>query len=225
MISRDKNKAYLTKWLDQVAGRDFKNVTFGSASIGVAKGVFDPSPKVTHSTQIIAKRLQNLEGKSVLDIGTGSGVLAIQAAKAGASRVCATDISAAAIECARMNIIDQGLLGTVKIEQADIFPAGSGERFDLIIANLPFVGPEKVVRRNLRLFAKKLEEKLAPGGAALIAWASFAECGLVDNVLSAHGFEFDRVTETRFGVEWYLYSASLEGKPDETDAESVAEFC
>ena len=48
-------------------------------------------------------------GRHVLDVGTGSGVLAIAAAKRGAMRVLATDIDATALRVARANILQNGV--------------------------------------------------------------------------------------------------------------------
>lgn len=77
--------------------------------------------------------------KRVLEIGTGSGCIAIALALAfPESRVMATDISAAALEVAARNIERHGLQGRVELVQADIFDGVSG-LFDLIVSNPPYV--------------------------------------------------------------------------------------
>jgi ribosomal protein L11 methyltransferase len=80
-------------------------------------------------------------GSLVLDQGTGSGILAIAAAKLGARAVDAVDISAVAVRTARENVAHNGLAGRVLVEQVrdDEPPGGAarGEtRYDLIVANI-----------------------------------------------------------------------------------------
>ena len=76
-------------------------------------------------------------GMSVLDVGTGSGILTIAAAKLGAGRIHALDVDAVAIRAARANVRANKLRRTVRLERralsADAEPPGE---FDLVIANL-----------------------------------------------------------------------------------------
>lgn len=76
---------------------------------------------------------------AVLDIGTGSGIIAIALAKHLASaRVTATDQSREALDLAEENIKFHGLEGRVSLAQADLYPEGS-EKFDCIISNPPYI--------------------------------------------------------------------------------------
>jgi release factor glutamine methyltransferase len=76
-------------------------------------------------------------GRSVLDVCTGSGMLAIAAARAGARRVTAIDISRRAVVAARLN----GLANGVRVEalRGDLFAPVRGRRFDLIVSNPPYL--------------------------------------------------------------------------------------
>ena len=78
----------------------------------------------THATtqlciQVLENRMKR-KGLSVLDVGTGSGILAIVAAKLGAQEVWAIDIDEVAIEGARENTEKNGVKGIVRIRKGGI---------------------------------------------------------------------------------------------------------
>lgn len=73
-------------------------------------------------------------GRSVLDVGTGSGILAIAARALGARRVAGFDVDPEAIRVARANSLLNP--GGDAIELACGSPEGTGERFDIVLANL-----------------------------------------------------------------------------------------
>ncbi|MGL4395802.1 MAG: 50S ribosomal protein L3 N(5)-glutamine methyltransferase [Hyphomicrobium sp.] len=78
--------------------------------------------------------------RSVLELCTGSGCLAILAALAFPNaRVVASDISRDALDVAARNVLDYDLLDRIALTQADGFDGLAAERFDLIIANPPYV--------------------------------------------------------------------------------------
>ena len=78
--------------------------------------------------------------RRVLDLCTGSGCLAILAARAfPRARVDASDVSAAALAVARINVSRHRLQKRVRLLRSDLFAALAGERYDLILANPPYV--------------------------------------------------------------------------------------
>jgi ribosomal protein L3 glutamine methyltransferase len=80
----------------------------------------------------------------ILEIGTGSGCMAIVCALAfPESSVVATDISPAALEVARRNVVRHEVADRVQLVEADLY-AGLTGTFDLIISNPPYVSPEEV---------------------------------------------------------------------------------
>jgi len=87
------------------------------------------------ATRLVAENLHDLDGLRVLDLGTGSGVLAILASKLGAENVVATDISERAIRIARRNAELNGV--EIDFRVGDLFDAVRDELFDLIICNPP----------------------------------------------------------------------------------------
>lgn len=77
---------------------------------------------------------------SVLDLCTGSGCLAILAAmRFENAHVCATDLSKDALEVAKINVAKHFPDGRVRLFHGDLFAPVAGQRFDLILANPPYV--------------------------------------------------------------------------------------
>ncbi len=82
---------------------------------------------------------------SILDLCTGSGCLAILAAGIfPEAEVDATDLSAAALEVARINIADHNYLNRINLLHGDLFEAVEGRCYELIIANPPYVAGAEV---------------------------------------------------------------------------------
>jgi SAM-dependent methyltransferase len=116
------------------------------------------------------------------DIGTGTGVLAAVLARRGVERVVATDQDDRALECARENIRQLGLLDRVEIVRADLFPEG---RATLAVCNPPWIPArpsspmERAVydpeSRMLRGFLTSLPRHLESGGEGWLILSDLAE--------------------------------------------------
>lgn len=99
----------------------------------------------------------------VLDLGTGSGCLAVAAAMAfPAAQVDALDISAAALEVAAINVHRHGLEARVRLMCSDHFAALDTERYDLIISNPPYI-PESSMDTLPREYAHEPSMALVAG--------------------------------------------------------------
>jgi len=85
-------------------------------------------------------------GSSVIDVGTGTGILAMVAAREGASSVLGIDVDPAAVACARMNVERNGLSEKVRIEQSDWESLDAIEA-DVVVANISTAVLERAVDR------------------------------------------------------------------------------
>jgi ribosomal protein L3 glutamine methyltransferase len=84
---------------------------------------------------------------SALDLCTGGGSLAILAARVFPNaRIEAVDVSAGALEVAQRNLKEHGLQDRIALKRGDLFAPVEGARFDLIVANPPYVDAEAIAR-------------------------------------------------------------------------------
>jgi release factor glutamine methyltransferase len=110
---------------------------FYGRSFTVSPSVLVPRPETELLVQLVLQRLQDLRAPRVLDLGTGSGCIAITLAlECPAATVLAVDRSAGALEIARINA--ERLGARVAFLQGDWYDSIDG-RFDLIVANPPYV--------------------------------------------------------------------------------------
>lgn len=107
---------------------------FRSIELAVDRRVLIPRPE----TELLVELALELGPRRVLDIGTGSGAVALAIAdELSECEVTATDTSAAALEVARANAERLGLADRVELVEG-MLPLESGE-LDLVVANLPYV--------------------------------------------------------------------------------------
>jgi ribosomal protein L11 methyltransferase len=117
----------------------------------------------THATTILC--IQALEkrvkkrGLSVLDVGTGSGILSIIAAKLGAKEVLGIDIDRVAVENARENVEKNDVSDIVKIRKGSI--GNLHKKFDVIVANIDL--------KSLRRMRKSLIHHLKVQGFLILS--------------------------------------------------------
>ncbi len=104
----------------------------GPLSLSLAPGVFPPDDYAPREV----RRMRIAPGEEVLDVGCGSGLFGLAAARMGASRVLLTDIDPRAVRCALANA-RLNRLPAVEGRAGDLFAPCRGERFDAIIGNLP----------------------------------------------------------------------------------------
>jgi ribosomal protein L11 methyltransferase len=121
--------------------------------------------------------------RNALDIGTGSGVLAIATAKLTKARVLASDIDPLAVAVARDNVRRNGVSEFVRVIAADGLRAGSIEEhapYDLIAAN--------ILATPLISLAPDIRRHVAPGGAIIVSGLLAAQERRVSAIYRGQGF-------------------------------------
>ena len=140
------------------------------------------------TTALCIRELEELVkgGMRVFDVGTGSGVLAITAAKLGATEVVAMDNDPTAVRIAGENVLQNHVEDVVSVGRSDILKSFRGKAH-IIVANI-------IADIILKLF-DELEEHLEPDGT-LVAGGIIAErVADVTEGAMAHGFTVEKVVE------------------------------
>jgi release factor glutamine methyltransferase len=134
-------------------------------------------------------------GQRVLDMGTGSGVNALLAARAGAS-VLAVDVNPSAVAATRANASANGLAPGVEARESDVFSDVDG-LFDLVVIDPPYrwFEPRDALEaamsdggyRMMRTFFAGVDGHLAPGGSVLVAFGSTGDLDYLRSLARAAG--------------------------------------
>ena len=129
--------------------------TFMDLEFKVNSSVLIPRPETEELVSLMLK--EDLDGKEILDIGTGSGCIAISLAKnLPNAKVSALDVSEDAIEIAKEN----AKMNNVNIEfiHADIFEYQSDKKYDVIVSNPPYVteSEKTLMKKNVLDFEPEL---------------------------------------------------------------------
>lgn len=115
---------------------------FWSLPLEVTPATLIPRPETELLVEQALARLPTGGSRTVLDLGTGSGAIALAiASERPMVRVCAVDISPEALQVAARNSKRLGL--AIELLESDWYAALAGRRFDLIVANPPYIGPEE----------------------------------------------------------------------------------
>jgi release factor glutamine methyltransferase len=184
---------------------------FRRLTLSVDRRALVPRPE----TEIVVERclalLREIEQPSVLDVGVGSGAIALALVdEHPGARVIAVDRSQEALALARVNIDQAGADGHVELVHGDLLGEVRGP-FDLVVSNPPYVLPDEfdLLQPEVRLYeprdalvgdgvgeeiARRARDVLGPGGWIVLESAD-ARAAALAAALSALGYE--DVTTTR----------------------------
>ncbi len=158
----------------------------------------------------------DLAGKCVADVGTGSGILAMAAVRAGAPRAVAIDINPNAAGTAGVNARANGLDGKVSPLVSDLLAnVPPGERFDVIFSSPPsFAGEPRDLAdrawhagpdyRDIADLFGQARELLAPGGRMYLLVSTDSDLTLLGRLIREAGFDARLVHERSIWIESFL---------------------
>jgi len=138
--------------------------------LDVTPAVLIPRPETEVLVTEALALLKALPTARVLDIGTGSGAIALALAhRAKAALVTAIDISADALEVAKRNAVKHGLAERVRFLQGDLLAPVAGESFEIIVSNPPYVTSAEfaALPPHVRDFEPRLALEAGPDGFAI----------------------------------------------------------
>ena len=159
-------------------------IAFGSGEHGSTRGCL-------RALELVAHR----RPARILDLGTGSGILAMAAAKLLHRRVLATDIDPWSVRVTRENAARNQLAGRLRALRADGWTSPVLTRhapYDLVFAN--------ILARPLTQMARHLAHALAPGGTAILAGLLTTQARWVLQAHRAQGLVLERVLVERGGM-------------------------
>jgi release factor glutamine methyltransferase len=149
---------------------------FYSLSFRVTPDVLIPRPETEYVVvtllDAIKERGRTSEALSIADVGTGSGILAVCAAKyLPAARVVAVDTSPAALAVAEANAREHGVADRIMFIQSDLFASVPADlRFDAVVSNLPYIAEGELAKlsRDVREHEPRAALVAGPKGTEVI---------------------------------------------------------
>lgn len=191
-----------------------QRIQWHNITLDVPQGVYGPR----EDSFLLAGAVKKFARGRVLDMGTGSGISGIAAAKReGVKEVVCADISEAALRAARANAKTNGAAKKIKFTKSDLFSSfGPGEKFDTIAFNPPYLPTEpgekkfsdshawdggKTGRKIIDKFLAQFPAHLAPGGTLLLLSSSLSGDEKTLRTLKQMGFAAETVSSESFFFE------------------------
>jgi release factor glutamine methyltransferase len=163
---------------------------FYSLEFAVTPAVLIPRPETETLVMEGLRRLKPLAAPRVLDVGTGSGAVAVAIAKQHkTAQLVSVDVSADALAVAAGNAQKHGVADRVTFVEGDLFAPVAGQRFDLIVSNPPYIAAAEFPSLDIgirdfepraaldggpdgldfyRRIAAQAADYLSPGGTVLV---------------------------------------------------------
>ncbi|MDC0956954.1 peptide chain release factor N(5)-glutamine methyltransferase [Flavobacteriaceae bacterium] len=170
------------------------NTEFYNLTLKVNAATLIPRPETEELVAWIINDQNNKQNISILDVGTGSGCIAIALAKnLPEAKVFALDVSEKALRIARQNAVDNGV--TIEFIEADIFDVDLGNlQFDVIVSNPPYV--RELEKETMSPNVLNHEPHLAlfvKDDDPLLFYRSIVE--VANNTLKSKGFLYFEINE------------------------------
>jgi len=189
----------------------FKEFSYGDLRFIVFDDVYEPA----EDTFLLVDNLHVRDGETVLDVGTGCGILAVISAFK-ASRVVAIDINPSAVRCARINAEINGVLEKIDFICCSLLdPLRNNVAFDLALFNAPYLpirekpkdwlsyawaggrGGNEVARK----FIEEASRRMKIGGRIMLIQSSLSDINKTLSEFKRRGFKTRIAAERRFFFE------------------------
>ncbi len=175
------------------------------------------SPRYSYSSRFIIENWDVGADMTVLDVGTGSGILALFAALQGAKRVVALDINIHACAIAEKNMRENRVFRKVTVVHSDLYTGLPKERFDRVVFNAPYwnkktdpalpltYGVYDEDYSVLNRFLKESGEYLALGGKILLGFSSQGDVARVRQMINSAGWNIEKEIREKKGHTRILF--------------------
>lgn len=137
----------------------------------VTPAVLIPRPETEHVVEAALELAQGIERPWIVDVGTGSGCIALAlASELKRAEIDAVDISADALEIAKANAARLQLAGRVRFRTGNLLEGFGAEEFDLVVSNPPYVGEceSDKVQAEVRKFEPHVAVFGGPQGTEIV---------------------------------------------------------
>jgi release factor glutamine methyltransferase len=200
---------------------------FHGRTFACDKRALIPRPETEQLCELVLADLpsptSDLRNIRVLDVGTGSGVIALTLAAAWPeARVEAVDVSADALALARENAARLGLAERVVFTQSDLLESVTGE-FDLIVANLPYIATAEIAQlarevrhdplpaldggpRGLEIFERFIPQAARHLRGRLALEIGHDQTAALTELLGTHNFQDIRAVSDYQGRNRFLFA-------------------
>jgi len=195
-LAWEESISKLTKMAE--SHKEVYTITVNGLDISIHPNVY--SPKYFPESCWYAQNLESIvQGKDFLEIGVGSGIISLHAARAG-SKVFGVDINPDAVAITRKNFDKNGLKADIRV--SDLYAAlEPGTKVDYIFWNHPWQISSAVVKelqsektldegyKALSRYVRDGHKYLKENGAILVGTSCYADLNFLSQIVSEHGYK------------------------------------
>ncbi len=202
MTEAEQATHHLSNQANEIAEMSARTEPFEHTIAGVNITVL---PKVYPGgidSELISEAIGDVSGKYVLDLCTGTGIVAVKAAQRGAQRIVAIDLNPEAVKNAKLNA-EKYSLNQIEVREGSLFEPVDDEVFDVIAINPPYTGKKPANKTEIcfwdennnttRQFFAEYKRHLKPGGEAFLAWADFSSVELIKKLAESNNTSLELV--------------------------------
>jgi release factor glutamine methyltransferase len=174
LLNVEENRQYDELAQERARGCPTQYITghqeFWGLDLLVSPAVLIPRPETEHVIETVlelVKQRDPMERLRLVDVGTGSGCIALAlATELPSAEIHACDLSEQALEMARINAARLRLGHRALFRRSDLLSTYAGEQFDMVVSNPPYVGESEAdkVQKQVRDFEPKMAVFCGPDG-------------------------------------------------------------